>query len=47
MNIGCQTIENVYNAEYVMNLDKQIIELKQKCEKARKEFNVRYDNSGL
>jgi hypothetical protein len=41
LNVGTQTSEQMFSADYVNNLEKQIIELKQKLEKSKKEFIVR------
>jgi hypothetical protein len=40
MNTSSQTSEPIYGEEHVNNLDKQIVDLKGKYEKLRKEFNV-------
>ncbi len=39
LNVGCQTTDQTYPSEHVINLEKQINELKLKLEKSRKDFN--------
>lgn len=41
LNAGSQTTEQIFSIEHVNNLDKQIIDLKQKLDRAKKEFNVK------
>ena len=37
--MGCQTSEQIYSNDHVINLENQITELKQKLERSRKDFN--------
>jgi hypothetical protein len=45
LNVGCQTTEQWYSSEYVLNLEKQISDLKQKLERSKKDFVEYKDKS--
>jgi hypothetical protein len=45
LNAGCQTSEQWFSSEYVLNLEKQISELKQKLERNKKDFGEYKDKS--
>jgi hypothetical protein len=42
LNTGSQTAEEIFFAEFVRNLENQLKETKEKLDKLRKEFSVRY-----
>jgi len=45
LNAGCQTTEQYFSSDYVFNLEKNVVELKQRIEKNKKEFNDYKDKS--
>jgi len=40
LNAGTQTNEEIYSLEFVKNLENQLIEIKEKYDKLKKEFSV-------
>lgn len=45
LNVGCQTTEQWFSSEYVLNLEKQISDLKQKLERNKKDIGEYKDKS--